>query len=352
MANITISPNMSMPVPTVGEDPGPDWATNIAACLSVVDSHNHSAGQGVPITPDGLNINVDLPIDDNNIVDARSIRFSAQPAAIGDPADLGCVYVAGEDLYYNDESGNQIRITQGGSVAGSTGTITGLPSGTASASYSAGTFTFQGATSTPATMAVGPLVIGRAAASPKTVTLAPNSGQAANFDVTFPAALPGSTSLVTLDTSGNLSYATTTGSGSVVLATAPTFAGVPTGTVTGASFSPTLTWSYVSGATITITLNTSTWYYMRIGNVVSVNGKFTFTTSGFTSGASYSIRSTIPIVTASLTCAGGYQTFTQGAGQTPGALVDVSNTAVATATVSYATNSSFTGSFSYSYLVS
>lgn len=50
MANTTTSPNMGMPVPVVGTDPGPDWANNINACLSIIDSHNHSTGQGAPVT--------------------------------------------------------------------------------------------------------------------------------------------------------------------------------------------------------------------------------------------------------------------------------------------------------------
>lgn len=50
MSNTTTSPNMSMPVPVVGTDPGPDWANNIDACLSIIDSHDHSFGKGAPIT--------------------------------------------------------------------------------------------------------------------------------------------------------------------------------------------------------------------------------------------------------------------------------------------------------------
>ncbi len=193
MANTTITPNMNLPSPNPTIDPGPDFAINNAACMSAIDSHNHTPGQGVQITPAGLNINTDLALNGNNINTARSIKFTAQGSPLALACDIGCVYVSGQDLYYNDEAGNHVRITQGGNVTGSTGTITGLPSGTASAAYSAGTFTFQSATATPATMAVGPVVIGQAVASSKTVSLTPNAGQAANYGLTFPAALPGST---------------------------------------------------------------------------------------------------------------------------------------------------------------
>lgn len=221
--SVVLSPNMSMPVPVVGSSPGPDWANDINASLSIVDSHNHSSGQGVQINPDGLNISSDLTFQDNNITNPRSVRFFAQSSPLSSSADLGALYESGVDLYYNDGAGNHIRITQGGNVTGATGTITGLPSGTASASYAAGTFTFQSATSTPATMAVGPLVIGNQVASSKTVTLSPNNSAGSNYSLLFPTGLPASLNYMTLDSSGNISYNTSgfTGTGGVVLSTSP-----------------------------------------------------------------------------------------------------------------------------------
>lgn len=206
MTNTTISPYMNLPVPVPGQDPGPDWANNIVADMYGIDSHDHSFGQGVAITPGGLNINADLPMADNNLTTAKSIRFQSQTSPLALPADIGCIYESGVDLYFNDGAGNQVRITQGGSVTGSTGTITGLPSGTASASFAGGTFTFQSATSTPATMALGPLVLGASVASPKTVTLAASAVQPANYNLTFPLAAPAANQVPISDGSGNLSW--------------------------------------------------------------------------------------------------------------------------------------------------
>lgn len=207
-ANVIISPNMGMPIPVVGTDPGPDWANNINASLSIIDQHDHTAGRGVLVPPSGLNINSDLSFQNNNATQLRSTRFTSQASPLAGASDLGALYVAGADLYYNDESGNQVRITQSGSVTGSTGTITGLPSGTASASFNAGTFTFQSATNTPANMAVGPLIVGTNTVSPKTVTIAPPGGLGANYNLTLPNGLPGVTSLLSLDTSGNMASTT------------------------------------------------------------------------------------------------------------------------------------------------
>lgn len=206
MANTVISPNMNMPVPVVGVDPGPDWATNLDSCLSIIDQHNHTPGRGVQITTAGLNINTDLPLNGNNLITARSVRLAPQLSPIGLPADLGCIYESAGDLWYNSGGGAQVRLTNGSSPAGGAGSITGLPSGTASASYSAGTFTFQSATNTPATMNVGPVIIGQPVASGFGVTISPSVSQAANYNLTLPVALPTTQSYVISDASGNLSF--------------------------------------------------------------------------------------------------------------------------------------------------
>lgn len=207
MPNTTISPNMNLIIPTVSQDPGPDWATNINADLNAIDSHNHTAGQGVQITPSGININSDLPINNNNITTARSVRFQSQSSLLSAAADLGCMYESGVDLYYNDGAGNQVRITQSGSVTGSSGTITGLPSGTASASFSGGVFSFQSATGIPAELNIGSIIIGQQKTSGYGVTISANVSQAANYALTLPTGEPSSNpSTLTSDTSGNLSW--------------------------------------------------------------------------------------------------------------------------------------------------
>lgn len=202
MADVLITPNMNLPNPVPTVAPGPDWAEDVSACFDAVDSHNHGSGQGVPINPDGMNINTDLPMNDNNLNTARSVNFMVQASPIALATDIGCLYVSGKDLYYNDEDGNQVRITTGGNVNAGAGSITGLPSGTASASFSGSTFTWRSATNTPANMSVGPLIIGANSAGSKTVTLSPNVAQPANYSGNFPLALPASTSILNWDSAG------------------------------------------------------------------------------------------------------------------------------------------------------
>lgn len=200
MANTIPSPNMNMPIPVVSVDPGPDWATNVNASLGVVDQHDHSPGKGVPVTPAGLNISSSLSMGGNNLTNTGAIVFN--PGAV--LALLQALYVSGVDLYYTDGNGNQIQITASGSVTGATGTITGLSS-PASASFSGGTFTFLTTGTVPSTLSAGPIFISRVATSPAGVTVAASSSQATNYSLTLPVALPASTSLLQVDSSGNVS---------------------------------------------------------------------------------------------------------------------------------------------------
>lgn len=204
MANTIPSPNMALPIPVVGVDPGPDYATNLNNSLSIIDGHNHSAGSGVPITPSGLNISTDLPFNGNNLTLARSLRMSAQTSPLSEATDLGCLYVSGVDLYYNDISGNQIQITQSGGIAGSPGSIANLTS-PASASYVSAnsTFVWQSAANTSALLDCGSILMRNATASSNAMTINPPSAMGSSFGITFPV-LPPTQNIMTMDASGNI----------------------------------------------------------------------------------------------------------------------------------------------------
>ncbi len=194
---------MNLPVPVVGVEPGQQFAIDINDCMSLIDSHDHTAGSGVQITPGGLNINTDLTINNNNLIDARSLRMSVQTPPLAGVDDLGCLYVSGVDLYYNDENGNQIQITQSGGVAGTPGSISNLTS-PASASYVAAdqTFVWQSAANTAANMDGGSFILRNIVANSFGITLSPPS-LASNYTITLPA-LPASQKFMTIDASGNM----------------------------------------------------------------------------------------------------------------------------------------------------
>jgi hypothetical protein len=95
-----------------------------------------------------------------------------------------------------------------------------------------------------------------------------------------------------LDTKQNALTLTTTGSGAATLVGATLNIPTPSlGTVTSGTYSPTFT--NLSG---TPSVNSTTWYYMRIGNIVMVQGYVTATALLNTSG-NRSIDASLPIAT-------------------------------------------------------
>lgn len=195
---------MNLPIPVPGVDPGPDWANNINASLTLIDGHNHSAGNGVQIVPSAININSDLSFGIQNATNLRSVNFAVQPMPLALGTDVGCLYVSGVDLYYNDELGNQVRITQSGGVAGSPGSIAGLAS-PASATYVSlsKTFVWQSDANTPANMDGASYILRNLVASSKGLTLNPPNAMAADYAITLPT-LPTGVSVVTIDNTGNM----------------------------------------------------------------------------------------------------------------------------------------------------
>lgn len=202
MANTTPSPIMSMPIPVPGTDPGPQYAFDLDSCLLILDGHDHTPGLGNPITPGAMDINSDLSINAFNLLNIRSSRYSPQGAPLALAADLGCVYVSGVDLWYNDVSGNQIQITTMGGVAGTPGSIANLVP-PASASYVAGskTFVWQSNVSQAANLDAGSIIL-RNIPGTNGLTLSPPT-LGSNYTITLPT-LPSVSSFMSIDNSGTI----------------------------------------------------------------------------------------------------------------------------------------------------
>lgn len=207
MADSVSSTNMLLPVPVVGVAPGPAYATDVNSCLTIIDGHDHTPGFGVQITPSGLNISSDLTMAQNNLTNIRSLRLYPQNAPLAGVSDLGCIYESGVDLYYNDGNGNQVRITQSGGVAGTTGSIANLTS-PASATYVSGsaTFVWQSDVNTPANMDGASYILRNLVASSKGLTLAPPNSMASDYTIVLPT-LPASTLPVSISSGGTMSAA-------------------------------------------------------------------------------------------------------------------------------------------------
>lgn len=208
MSDTTTTQYMELVLPTPEVQTGPEYAENINQALTQVDSHDHSTGKGTPVTPAGLNINDDLEFNNNNATEVRSVRFQSQGSPISNNTDIGCTYVSGVDLYYNDVNGNQVRITQDGSLAGTPGSITNLAP-PASVTYNSGnqTFIFQSTTATAANIDGGSFKIREVAANANAVTLSSPSSLAADYTLILPPSLPSTAAtakFLTLDGFGNI----------------------------------------------------------------------------------------------------------------------------------------------------
>jgi hypothetical protein len=285
MANFISSPNMSLPLPVIGVDPGPDYASNQNAAFTILDGHTHITGSGVPITTAAININADLSFSNFNATLLRSTRFASQAAAISGASDLNCLYFAGGNLYANDGSGNQIKITSGGNV---NATSSGISSGSASAAFSSGVLIVNSASTIPANIQGGSILLGNNVASSNFLTLSPPT-LSSNYTLTLPA-IPAGSSFVTIDTSGNLGTASSI-SPSQIASNSITNAQLLNNTITAAKIANnTITNSQISTATISsgiytpgvnavqncsVVMNTAA--YMNVNGVVTVAGSFALT---------------------------------------------------------------------------
>lgn len=198
----TNTPNMNLIVPVVGNEPGPTYAQDVNADLSIIDQHDHTTGNGVPITPAAINISSALTLNDNFLTSVAGVTLQAQ---LSTPA-INTIYESGNDLFYVDGVGNNVRITQSGAVAGSPGSIANLVA-PASASYVSGTSTFvwQSNTNIAANMDFGAAVMRNL--SPNStfgLTLQPPAALASNYTITLPS-LPSTTKIMALTNSGVMS---------------------------------------------------------------------------------------------------------------------------------------------------
>lgn len=225
------STNMNLPIPVVGTTEAPDWATLTVSCFNLIDAHDHTTGNGVPITSGAININADLSFNDvYNLTGLRTTRFKTQGAPLSGGTDIGCIYVVNADMYYNDTAGNQVRITQGGGVAGSPGSITNLAA-PASASWVSATskFVWQADASTSADMDFGSWIARNDTASSFALTVQPPT-LAGNSTITLPLAPSGSTKIMAMSTSGVITAPYTVDGSTITIAA--NIIGVPTGGIT------------------------------------------------------------------------------------------------------------------------
>lgn len=194
---------MSLILPGVGTEPGPQYATEINGSLTIIDSHSHVLGQGVQITPGAININADLSFNNYSSISLAGTTYTPQVTL---PVTLDTIYVSGTELFFLDGSGNHVQITMGGAV---NATSFGISSGTATAAFVSGVLVVNAAPTLPADIQCASILLGNNVPSSNFVTLSPPSALASNYGLvlpqlpTIPQATPQPAPIL-VDTSGNM----------------------------------------------------------------------------------------------------------------------------------------------------
>lgn len=271
----TVSPDMNLPIPNVGTEPGPNYAFDVNNCLTLIDAHDHTPGKGVPITPDALNINASLDMQDQSLINTQSVVFFLQNAQTSVSNSL-YVFPGGEspalpDLWYYDGV-TQIQITKAGTVNASAASIPGE-------SYSGGTFFWkQGAGSTvPANFDIGSITLRpNIASTTNGTTISGASSSAVSLQLPnasvnlLPTGLPASSVLVYIDSAGNIQPLSAGTSGQIL--TSQGISGPPV-------YANQLTFT---APTIQQFKSTSYYTFTTVALTVAINAGATYTNNGQT----------------------------------------------------------------------
>ena len=205
-------PNMSLICPALDGDAGL-WDDEMNAALTLIDSHNHTAGQGVKVPTAGLNINADLSFAGNGITNLKSLAF-AEIVALSAGADIIYVDSTTHELFWRTHSGVNVQLTNGaalnvtaftGGIGGDYGSVAAL------VSYDAANeqYLFQGPNTPPrgwSKLASGDLHLFQAGTSESVfVGLKAPDTLAASYTATMPPAPPGALAPVYMDNTGAMS---------------------------------------------------------------------------------------------------------------------------------------------------
>lgn len=233
---------ISQALPTPGVTVGPDYANDLLAWCQEVETCIEAK-----VTPAGININADLSLASNGLTNADHIIIDNN----GTSSNNRSVYVASGELYYKDGSGNAVQLTSGGNIniAGAGG-FTGDYSGDADAEakFIAANKRYEFYDDEPnqarAGIGVSELRLYGAGNNPTYVATIDIPALSANETYTLPSTAPAATSVINMDSSGNM--------GTTLTPTLDSVTGTTTLTLNGAS-GITLTHATTCSDTLTVT---------------------------------------------------------------------------------------------------
>lgn len=209
-------PNIGLITPVQGADRG-TWDDKINAAFALVDAHDHTSGKGVQIVSAAININADLGWGGFGITALGKISFSAIAAPSGGSKNL-FVSSADNELYWRTNAGVNVKLTNGASinttlVGGIVGDYSTVGAEVAFVDADQ-VYTFKDQSSPTkkwARIASGPVRIYENDTTESVyVEHAVAAALAAPYTVTWPAALPASTKLMQISSTGVVTFANTT----------------------------------------------------------------------------------------------------------------------------------------------
>lgn len=276
---MSTTPNMNLTLPVVGTTPEEEWAEILNEALEDVDAHDHTSGNGVRITPAAIHINDDLQLNSFSLTEVNAVYLNDLDA---DLTARG-IYAKDGNLFYYNTDGDAVQITNGDSIAGTSGSITGLssPAGAAFSSLT-NAFSWTYDSSKHAKSAHGDLQLfpydGSTAYTKSVTVKAPTTLEAAtSFSLTLPSALPASgTEYLSIDSSGVVNHATLVGTTDQVNVSASATAialSLPQSIATTSS--PTFAGLTVSATAAVQTLTASSAVYSAAGTAVAPAISFT-----------------------------------------------------------------------------
>lgn len=211
---MTTLPSMSLVLPTRGAPGSGLWADAMDAALALIDAHDHTTGKGTRVPTAGMNINADLTF--SGLYAPTNLQRASFASVAALSSNNKSIFVGTDhELYWRSNAGANVKLTSNAAlnVAAFAGGIGGdyTSVGAAVAFDDAGDrYTFKQQGGVWARMASGDVRLFETGTSDAVfVGLAAPAALASSYTMTFPTALPGSTSLAQVSSAGVISASNT-----------------------------------------------------------------------------------------------------------------------------------------------
>lgn len=219
---MTTLPQMGLTLPTRGAGGAGQWGDTDDANWQKVDPHDHSPGKGTLVPTAGIGINADLSFSSLYApTNLHRVQFSAIAGGALSGSQNKSLFVSdgtgglsANELYWRTSSGTNVKVTAGSAlnVSAFTGGIGGdYTAVSASVQYDDAnrryTFKQGGGTDWARLVSGGLRLIEFGTSETVYVEQLCPAALAASYSITWPTALPGSTSFVKIDNTGQVSFA-------------------------------------------------------------------------------------------------------------------------------------------------